>query len=298
MATLTDLRDMQLLSALARHRHFARAAEECGISQPAFSARIRNLEIELGTPVVKRGNRFMGFTNEGEIVLKWARQLLSDAEGMRQEIEVAKGALSGRLLLGAVPTAITYAAQKLEHLRERHPGLVIELHSASSSQIWRGLEEFSLDAGITYLEEELPKSLNADVLYEERYVLLAPPKLAPRKKGTVTWREIADIPLCLLTKNMRNRRILNEVFDQLGVEPNLVMETNAFTAALAQVETGAAATIAPEMLVGSLPFESGVVQLPLVEPKVAKPMCLATVDREPAPPAVLALAEALQQEPQ
>ncbi len=171
---------MQLLAALARNRHFARAAEECGISQPAFSARIRNLEIELQTPIVKRGNRFMGFTHEGKIVLKWARQLLSDAEGLRQEIEAAKGALSGRLSMGAVPTAITYAAQKLERYRAMHPGLVIELHSASSSQIWRGLEEFTLDAGITYFEPELPKSLNAETLYEERYVLLVPSKLAPR----------------------------------------------------------------------------------------------------------------------
>jgi DNA-binding transcriptional LysR family regulator len=285
---------MQLLAALARHRHFARAAEECGISQPAFSARIRNLETEFETPIVKRGNRFMGFTDEGEIVLKWARQLLSDAEGMRQEIEAAKGALSGRLVIGVVPTAITYAAQNSERLREQHPGLVIEIHSASSSQIWRGLEEFTLDAGITYFETELPKSLDAEILYDERYVLLAPKGLAPRLNGTVTWKEAAALPLCLLTKNMRNRRILNEVFEEVGATPNLVMETNAFTAALAQVETGTAATIAPESLAGSLPFASGVVQLPLTDPVVEKPICLAVADRKPAPPAVLALADALR----
>jgi len=295
---MTDLRDMQLLAALARHRHFARAADECGISQPAFSARIRNLENELGTPIVKRGNRFMGFTDEGEIVLKWARQLLADAEGMRQEIEQAKGLLSGRLVIGTVPTAITYAARNLERLREQHPGLVIEIHSAPSSQIWQGLEEFSLDAGITYLEQEIPKSLKTEVLYDERYVLLAPPALAPRTEGTVTWREAAGLPLCLLTKNMRNRRILNEVFEEVGVEPNLIMETNALTAALAQVETGTAATIAPEKLAASLPFSSSAIQLSLVEPEVAKPMCLAVVEREPALPAILALAKALSDQAQ
>ena len=78
---MTDLRDMQILTALARHKHFARAAEECGISQSAFSARISNLETEFGAPIVQRGNRFLGFTPEGEIVLKWARRLLAGFPG-------------------------------------------------------------------------------------------------------------------------------------------------------------------------------------------------------------------------
>jgi len=57
-----DIRDMQLLAALARHRHFARAADDCAISQPALSARIRNMEVELGVPIVQRGYRFQGIT--------------------------------------------------------------------------------------------------------------------------------------------------------------------------------------------------------------------------------------------
>lgn len=291
---MTDLRDMQLLAALARHRHFARAADECGISQPAFSSRIRNLETQFGAPLVKRGNRFMGFTAEGEIVLKWARQLLSDAEGLRQEMEAARDAISGRLVVGVVPTATAFAARNLEPLRTLHPGLIVEIQSASSSQIVRGLEEFSMDAGITYKDGELPDSLLTEDLYEERYVLFSPTDLAPRKKGTATWAEAAALPLCLLTKSMRNRRILNEVFDQIGVTPNLVMETNTFTAALTQVEIGAAATIAPEMLVGSFPKYMDAVQLTLTGPDVSKPICLATADREPMPPAVLALKEILK----
>lgn len=291
---MIDLRDMQLLSALARHRHFARAAEECGISQPAFSSRIRNLETQFGVPLVKRGNRFMGFTAEGEIVLKWARQLLFDAEGLRQEMEEARNALTGRLVIGVVPTATSFAARSLAPLRELHPELIVEIHSATSSQIKRGLEDFAMDAGITYLDQELPESLHTEVLYEEKYVLLAPPGLAPRKKGTATWKEAAALPLCLLVKSMRNRRILNEVFDQIGVEPNLVMEANTFTAALTQLEIGTAATIAPEKLVTGIPMSAGTVRLDLVEPEISKTVCLAIADREPTPPAVLALVEILR----
>ncbi len=294
---MTDFRDMQVLAALARHSHFARAAEECGISQSAFSARIRNLELALGTPIVKRGNRFMGFTKEGEIALKWARRLLVDVAGLKQEIEAAKGALSGRLAIGTVPTALAFVATVPARLRAEHPGLVIQIVSASSSQIRRGLEDFSLDAGITYLDSELPASLTIEPLYDERYVLLAPPDLAPRPEGHATWREAAALPLCLLTKDMRNRRILDEIFETVGAVPQPVVETNAFTAALTQVASGAAATIAPELLADSLPIAAGAVRLTLTEPDISKPICLATAEREPALPSVLALADALRDRP-
>lgn len=290
---MPDLRDMQLLAALARHNHFARAADDCGISQPAFSARIRNMETELGLPIVKRGNRFLGFTSEGEIVLRWARRLLADADGLRQEVEAAKGALSGRLAIGAVPTALAYSARALSVLRATHPGLIIELRSMSSSEIRRGLEDQSLDAGVTYLDGELPAQAEVSPLYEERYVLVAPYALAPRPSGTATWAEAAATPLCLLTRNMRNRRILDEVFERaVGAAPAPVFETNAFTAALAQVAGGAAATIAPAMLVDSV-MVNDAARLDLVEPEFSTSIGLAVAARDPVPPVVRALVEAL-----
>jgi DNA-binding transcriptional LysR family regulator len=294
---MTDLRDMQLLAALARHQHFARAAEDCGISQSAFSARISNLEIEYGAPIVRRGNRFLGFTAEGEIALKWARRILADADNLRQEIETAKGRLVGNFAIGAVPTALTYAARLPALLRERHPGLSIQIHSATSSQIRRGIEDYTLHAGVTYLDAAFPATITTKPLYEERYVLLSPAELAPRKKGSATWREAASIPLCLLTQDMRNRRILDEIFESVAAPANPVMETNAFTAALAQVESGTAATIAPERLADSLPVSAGVVRLKLTEPDIGKPIGLIFANREPTPPAIIALVDACEHLP-
>ena len=80
------------------------------------------------------------------------------------------------------------------------------------AQIRRGIEDYSLHAGVTYLDREFPASIAVQPLYEERYVLLVPAGLSPRKRGAVTWREAADLPLCLLTRDMHNRRILDEVF--------------------------------------------------------------------------------------
>ena len=292
--SMASLRDMQILDALARHSHFARAAKECGISQPAFSARIRNMELELGSPMVKRGNRFMGFTDEGLIAIKWARKLLADADGMRQEIEVLKGTLSGNISLGVVPTALTYAAELPARLRGAYPNLSIRITSTSSTDILRDLENFSLDAGITYLDGELPSYLQVVPLYEEKYVLLVPPDMAPRTSGNVSWKEAARLPLCLLTKDMHNRQILDAIFEKIGTVIKPVIETNSFVVALAQVAGGTAATIAPERLVENFPITSEAIRLKLNEPEESKPIGLLFADRKPAPPAVTALINAIE----
>ncbi|MGQ7845886.1 LysR family transcriptional regulator [Granulosicoccus sp. 3-233] len=294
MITYPDIRDLQMLLALARRRHFTQAAADCGISQPAFSARIRHLEEDLGVPIVRRGNRFLGFTPDGERVIRWASKLLVDAEGLRQDMEVARGELRGKLVLGVVPTALPFAADISTRLRSMHPGLAIEIASQTSSQIVRALGDYSVDAGIVYRAYMEGSSLRFEPIYEERYVLLVSAELAPRTTGTVSWREAAGLPLCLLGKDMHFRRVVDDAFLEAGVQPEPVMETNAFTAVLAQVAIGTAATIAPQSLADSLLLSEQTIRLPLVEPEAVQEIGIAVQDHELSLPAIAALHEAIR----
>ena len=284
-----EIRDLQMLLALAQRKHFTRAASDCGISQPAFSARINHIEQLLGVPIVRRGNKFLGFTKEGELALKWARKVITDVEGMRQDIEHARDDLHGVLAVGVVPTALPYAASVSTALRARYEHLTIEIQSLSSTQIVRALHEFSIDAGITYDDEKNNSSLRFDSIYKEHYVLLSPTHLAPRTSGKASWAEAAKLPLCLLSKDMRFRQIVDQVFQQAGVLPEPVMETNAFTAAMVQVTHGSAATIAPQKLVDSLFLDQNSVSLKLERPTVEHAIGLLTLDHEPELPAIDAL---------
>lgn len=284
---MADIRDLRLLIALARHRHFSRAAEDCGISQPAFSARIRKIEEGFALPLVRRGNKFQGFTREGEVVLKWARKLLADAEGMRQEIDTLTGSLSGTLSVGVIPTALPFAARVSAELRRLHPRLSIEIHSLSTRLIEMGLDDFSLDAGIMYFEDADPAA--TEELYEETYVLIAPRSLAPREAGTATWAEAARLPLCLLTGDMRNRQFLDEVFRSVAAAPSIVMEASDFTAVLAQVLIGNAATIAPPGVAETFLARDSSVQLPLVSPEMRQMVGLSVKNQSPPLPMVRAL---------
>jgi DNA-binding transcriptional LysR family regulator len=294
---MTDIKDLQLLAALARHRHFSRAAAEAGISQPAFSARIRRLEEDFGLPIVRRGNKYQGLTREGEVLLTWARKILNDFEGMRQEMQVIKGSLGGKLVIGAVPTALPYAALVSGKLRASHPDLAVELHSLTSSRIGLGLDDFSLDAGITYVGADNIGDKLLEPIYEETYVLVAPQALAPRETGTASWHEAAGLPLCLLTSDMRNRKLIDAAFAAIGAHPVPVMETDDFTAALAQVASGSAAMIAPKWLADNVFAGTGSVRLDLTEPVVSHAIGLVTLRQEPVLPAIAALRLAIRDLP-
>jgi len=289
---MPDLRDLELLVSLSRHKNFSRAAADCGISQPAFSIRIRKMEDRFALPLVRRGNTFMGFTREGDVVLKWARKLLADAEGLRQEIDALSNNLKGKLALGVIPTAMPFAARVSSQLRRQHPNLSIEIHSLSTGQIEIRLNDFSLDAGIMYYEDADPGTTVK--LYEEQYVLIAPDSFTSSSDTHVSWSKAARLPLCLLTPDMRNRQFIDAVFAEVSAIPTVVMEASGFTAVLAQVASGNAATIAPVGVAETFLALSSTVQFELVEPVVTHTIGLSIKDQSPVLPMVQALRQAVK----
>src|SRR5688572_10935573 len=82
---LSMIDKLEMFIALAKEKHFGRAAEEIGVAQPTLSAAIKQLEDQLGVMLVRRGSRFLGLTPEGQRVLEWARRIVGDARSMRHE---------------------------------------------------------------------------------------------------------------------------------------------------------------------------------------------------------------------
>ena len=285
---MIEIRDLQLLSALARHRHFAKAAEECGISQPAFSMRIRNFEDRLGVSMVRRANRFQGLTEEGEMIVQRARRILDDTKALEQQVLAAKGEVTGTLILGVIPTAIAFTGRLTKRLRQAHPRIVTRIETMSATAIQHRLDEGSLDAGVTYGDGIDTDPGQVQPLYEETYVLLVPSHLTD-ETGPIRWARAAGFPLSLLEPQMQNRRILDHVFKEQGLHPDIVAETSGFTASMVMAREGLAATVVPRVLVRALGDLKGTRVLPLIDPVVSKPICLATLIRDPELPTVAAL---------
>ena len=285
-----DIRQLQYLVALAREKHFTRAAQACHVTQPTLSGRIRQLEQELGVPIVERGQRFHGLTPDGERVLKWAHAILDNWTSLQQEIETLKntaGHLTGRLAIGVIPSALPMAALITQAIQSRHPGIELTVLSQSSIEILRNLEDFSIDVGLTYLDNEPIEGMRAEAIYMERYCLLVRTDHELVNRASITWAEAARQPLCLLTPDMQNRRIIDRAFRAAGCAPVPRLETNSVINLCATVHLMGMASIIPEYFLEVIGPMSDVRAVPLAEPLVEHTVGLVAVDRDPVSPLVL-----------
>jgi DNA-binding transcriptional LysR family regulator len=280
---------LEYLIALAREEHFRRAAEACGVTQPTLSAGIKQLEETLGVLLVQRGSRFIGFTPEGQRTLDWARRIVSDARSMRQEITALKKGLNGRLKIAAIPTALAMVAAITTPYRARHPDVRFTILSQTSIQILTNLENLEIDAGITYLDNEPLGRVSTVPLYQERYLLLTSPDAPLGNREKVTWTEVAKVPLCLLTPDMQNRRILDDLLRSAGGDPQPTLESNSVVVLFAHVRTGRWATIMPSKLAETLGLTDTIRAIPIVDPEAVHTIGLVVPAREPMTPLTAAL---------
>ena len=147
-----DIKQLKYLIALDQTRHFGQAAAACHITQPTLSMRIRNLEEELNLTLIQRGQRFEGFTPEGERILAWARAVLAAHDGLAAEAAICRGQMVGQLRVGMVPLASLNPMQLIKPLAEKYPALQFSLLSMTSEQIIDGVSRNQLDLGICYLQ--------------------------------------------------------------------------------------------------------------------------------------------------
>ncbi|MFK8252881.1 LysR family transcriptional regulator [Ancylobacter terrae] len=282
------VRQMNYLVALAREKHFGRAAEACNVSQPTLSAGIRKLEQELGVPIVVRGHRFLGLTAEGERVLGWARQIVADYDSLRQERAETGGRLTGTLRVGVIPATVPAAPLLLAPFRVRHPEVKVQMLAVSSATIQRGLDELELDAGITYLDNEPLNRVRRLTLYRERYVFVVRADNPMAQQRTVGWAEAAAAPLCLLTPDMQNRRIVDQVMAEEGLASRPLVETNSFMGVWSFIRHAGLASIVPLACLRE-GATADLIAVPLAEPVHNQPIGLVISDRDPVSPVADAL---------
>jgi DNA-binding transcriptional LysR family regulator len=256
------IRQLDYLVALAREKHFAKAAEVCHVSQPALSSAIRSLEKELGIMIVQRGRRFVGLTAEGERVLAWAQQTLASLAHMREDATVAKSSMAGTLRIGAIPTTTTVAALITGPCRAAYPNIRYSIESLSHEAITAGLDRFELDVGLTYLDDKTIDGFESLHLFDERYVLLADRRV--KLEPALTWEQAARLPLCLLGAKMRNRQVIDAAFRRVAAKPDVILETDSLFSLYAHVSEAGLFTVVPHSLLNFFDLTHRVQARPLL----------------------------------
>ena len=281
------IRQLTYLVALAREQHFGRAAQACNVSQPALSGAIRSIEEELGLTIVQRGRRFEGFTPDGERVLAWARRALAECEGLKQEASRTIAAPSGTLRIGAIPTTLPVIPLITEGCLQRLDGVRHHVHTLTASEILKRIADFELDVGISYLHDQRLKDFETMPLFRERYVLVGRDAAAFEGRATVTWADVARLPLCMLTRNMQSRRGVDAALVNAGLHVEPRVETDSMMALYAHVRCAGLYGVLPHSVLCLLEMRQELSAVPIV-PELHREIGLIVRRRDPQPPLVAA----------
>lgn len=285
------IRQLEYLVALDRERHFARAAAACHVTQPALSAGLRKLEAELAVPIVRRGNRFEGFTPEGDRVLRWAHRVLSECGGLREDTSAMRDGQAGLLRIGSVPAAAVALADLTTAFERRHPRVRLRITEMAPNEIHKGLAELDLDAGVTHLDDQdnarRPWALNPCVpLYRERYILLAPAEGRFAGRQQVRWAELDQLPLCVLSRPSPERGILDRAVGEAEGQVSVRLEASSAASVYAYARSTASLAVLASSWLRLFGLPPGMRALPLVEPEAATWVGLVARGGEPRSPLV------------
>ena len=281
---------LELLLALARERHFGRAAERPALRSRRLSSALKSLEDQFGVLIVERGSRFRCFTPEGERMLDWARRIVGDSRAMRQEIDALKKGLSGHLRLAVIPTALPFVDRAhVAHapaLSGRSPHRPVD---DARTLVMRSSKTSRSTSGISYVDTEPPAKFEAVASLRGAVRAARGARQPLAKREQITWAEAGKLPLCLLTPDMQNRRLIDRHLAGCGRRADADARIATRMLVLyAHVRTGEWASILPARLAETLDRPSRLRPISLVQPTVTHKIGLIVTRREPHSPLVAA----------
>ena len=220
-----ELRQLVYAEAVARHRHFTRAAEELHVAQSALSHQIRRLEAEVGTELFERTSRRVVPTEAGEAVARRARRVLAEIDGVRGELDELEGLVRGRIAVGALlPAGGIEVTTVLARFNQAFPGIEVGLREGTAADMLALLEADELDVAFSLVAGEVADGVDALRVSEEQVVAAFPPGTAPAAER-VTAGDLAGVPLATPRSGSAIKAVADQFFARAGKEFNVSLES-------------------------------------------------------------------------
>ncbi|MCU4675991.1 LysR family transcriptional regulator [Catenovulum sp. 2E275] len=238
-----NLKHLEYFYTLAKTQHFAKAAQICHVTQPTLSAGIAKLEQALNAELVVRNRQFVALTEQGELVLQHAQNILFEQQTLIQQISQMQSGLSGQLKLGIVPQSNIDIMPLLKRFYQAYPKITINLAVMTNQQIIDELLEHNIDIGLGFADNELLKHHSFLNIYPQgcnNLAVLHKEELAfdSQQNGSISLSQTATLALCLLNKNMQFRQSIDQVFINQGLVINPVFETDSLFHLINAVKQG------------------------------------------------------------
>jgi LysR family hydrogen peroxide-inducible transcriptional activator len=243
------LRQLRYLVAVAEHRHFGRAAEECLVTQSTLSAGVRELEDVLGATLVGRSKRHVALTPLGEDIVQRAQALLRAADELVDAARVGSLPLTGLLRLGVIPTVGPYLLPRaLPELRRAYPDLRLYLREEQTARLLDMLGRGRLDGGVIALPY-LTGELETMVLGEDALLVACPKDHAFAHRGSVSSSDLAGEPMMLLEDGHCLRNHALTACRLVPGQANEDLQATSLSTLVQMVGSGLGLTLVPELAV-------------------------------------------------
>ncbi|RLV54628.1 LysR family transcriptional regulator [Aeromicrobium phragmitis] len=246
-----QLQQLTYFVAVAEARHFTRAADITGVSQPTLSKQIRSLENSLGTPLFVRTRSGVDLTPAGEALLPHARRIVIDVANAERSVHEVANLRRGRVKLGATPSVIDgLLPDVLRDFRRDYPEIELEIHEAGSRVLTDQLLAGRLDIAVLIvpLATRSP-DIETHLVFRERLVLASPPD-DPRPER-ISVAELCDLPLVMFREGYDLRDVTVRACARAGFEPRFAVEGGEMGAVLRFVEAGLGHAVVPEIVMAS-----------------------------------------------
>ncbi|GAA1036758.1 LysR substrate-binding domain-containing protein [Virgisporangium ochraceum] len=242
--------------AVAELRHFTRAADRVGITQPSLSKQIHALEADLGAALFERGTA-VALTPAGEVLLPIATRILADLDTAHREVQNLIGLRRGRIRLGATPSlCVSLVPPLLRRFHADHPGVEIHIEESGSQDLVRDLARGALDLALVVLPNAGPDldgaGLTAEPLLRENLVVASLGPL-PGVGGTIRVTDLADHQLVMFRAGYDLRDATLDACRQAGFTPTFAVEGGEMDAVLSLVEAGLGAGVTVGVVVAGRP---------------------------------------------
>jgi DNA-binding transcriptional LysR family regulator len=288
-----ELRQLKYVEAVARHRHFTRAAEELHVAQSALSHQVRRLEAELGTELFERTSRRVAATEAGEAVAARARRILAEVDGARDEIDELQGVIRGRISIGALLTAGEIDFPRLvAKFSESHPGIEVGFREGTAGDMLRYLAEDEVDVAFAMLAGEPPEDLVVERLSEDELVAVFAPGAAPPKRS-VRAVDLRRKAIVAPRSGSAIKQALDEYFARAGEPLRVSLESGEPFLLRCMVAGGFGVAVLPRSLIER---EGPPVEVRPLRPAVRLPVALLWRRRRHASPAARAFIEFTRRE--
>jgi LysR family nitrogen assimilation transcriptional regulator len=259
------LRHLHYFATVVDTGSFSRAASTIHIAQPALSRQILELEEMLGIELLHRTPRGVRPTSAGEVLYREAKNILRQIEKLPDLVRSAAGEIEGTVTIGMSSTLASFLAGPfMEACKAEFPRIRLRLITADSISLKSRLDANQLDLAVVFEDQPSPGYVRHPLFRQRLYLIHreCPAAVDP----SVQMKELTDLPLILPASPNALRLLLDRVFAEAGINPNMVGEADVLSSLLSAVQTGMGHTILPKGDLSDVPGHGSLFALPIEPP--------------------------------